>query len=109
MVRVELQHLRAKRVRQFRRREAIPRAARVGGVEILVRVGDEVSAVRRKGMMIECEESLFWEKALPGITFVAGLPDRCVLESNEDSRRLIKVRVLHYRCREIELPSMLHQ
>ena len=75
---MELQHLRTKRVWRLRRREGVPRAARVGGVVELARRGDEVSTVRRERMMVKSEEGLFWEKAIPRVTFIAGLPDRRV-------------------------------
>jgi hypothetical protein len=75
---VELQHLRTKRVRRLRRSERVPRATCVCGVEELAGRCDEVSAVRREGVMVESEKSLLWEKTIPCVTFVAGLPDRRV-------------------------------
>jgi len=75
---VELHHLRTKRVRRLQRSERVPRAACVCGVEELARRCDEVSAVGREGMMVESEKSLLWEKTIPCVTFVAGLPDRRV-------------------------------
>ena len=78
MVWVELQYLSTKRVRWLRCGEGIPRATRICCVVELARGGDEVSAVRRKEMMVESEEGLLWEKAIPRVTLIAGLPDRRV-------------------------------
>lgn len=78
LVWVELQHLRTKRVRRIRCSERVPRATCVCGVEELAGRCDEVSPVRREEMMVKGEKSFLWEKLIPRVTFVAGLPDRRV-------------------------------
>ena len=60
---VELHHLRTKRVRRLRRSERVPRATSVCSVEELAGRGDEVSAVRSEGMMVESEKKFPLGKA----------------------------------------------
>jgi len=81
----------------------MPRATRVSGVEKLVRIRDEVCAVGGEGVMVKYEETLLWKEAVPCITFVAGLPNRRVVESNEYSRRMLEVCMLCDRRGEFEL------
>jgi len=86
----------------------VPRAAGVCCVVKLARVGDEVGTIGRESVMIECQERLLWKEAIPCVTFVAGLPDRRVLKTDKDGRRLFEVRVLYNRCCEFELSSKLY-
>ena len=65
--------------------ERVPGSAGVGRVPELLVFGDEVRAVRGMRVVVEGDETFFGVDLRPGPSFVTGLPDGAVSETDEDS------------------------
>jgi hypothetical protein len=106
---VEVQHLRAKRIRRLWRAEVVPRAACVSRVVEFAGAGDEVSTVGGEGMVVERKEGFVGKQLIPRIAFVARLPDGRVVKQSKDGRRLLEIRVLCNQRWEFELSFTPYQ
>lgn len=94
--RVEVQDLKTEGIRWQGCFEGIPSPAKVGRIVVLCRGCKEVRAIGGERVMIEGDELLSREKLRPRVTFIGGLPDSMVGETNKDGLRRMSTNHCHF-------------
>lgn len=80
---MEMENLGAKSVGRDWRTLVIPIAPCVSGIVESICIGDEVGAAVRILVVVKSEEAFVWEKFLPCVAFVGGLP-HCTVDSADE-------------------------